>query len=123
MSDYGSTLSEFFGESLDKHLTPIVDKQACMDGPQQESVYESFPPVIELMDRVLQDWFRAMEPASREEVSRLFEEMKEVSVADFIGEMRARGMSSPFELLATFFRAPECPEEEVVEIIEPATET
>lgn len=122
MSDYGSTLSEFFGESLDKHLTPVVNKQACMDGPQQDGIYEAVVPVRDLVDRVLEDWFRSMEPASREEVRRLFEEMKDVSIADFIGEMRARGMSSPFELLATFFRAPECPEEEVVEIIEPATE-
>lgn len=122
MSDYGSSLSEFFGESLDKHLTPVVDKQACMDCPQQEDVQDVAALVVELLDRILQDWFRSMESDSRGEVRRLFDEMKDVSITDFIGEMRARGMSSPFELLATFFRAPECPEEEVIEIIEPATE-
>jgi hypothetical protein len=126
MDEYGS-VSESFEESLEKHLRPVVDKQACMDCPATENygmdVYDMSRDALEIVERVLQDWFRSMDDASREEVRRLFEEMREVSIADFIMAMRERGMASPFELLATFFKAPEeCPEDEVVEIIEPQAE-
>ena len=111
-----SKLTPLFRESLretiDKMATEKKAQCGC-GGPQpagdekKRSVDELMALINDVNQRLVSDWLYALDDGSREEVKRLFGELRNLSAAEFVLLMKSSGACCPWEFIGSMFSAEE----------------
>lgn len=119
-------------------MREVIDKMAsqekgacgcaspCMgDGDEKRrSVDEVLQLINDVNSRLVSDWLYALDDASREEVKRLFLELRNLSAAEFVLLMKSSGACCPWEFIGSMFATEDeeaSPQKEEIVIVEETT--
>ena len=109
-----SKLTPLFRESLRETIDKMAaeKKAQCGCGGPQPTGDEKKRSVDDLMvlfnevnTRLVADWLYALDDGSREEVKRLFGELRNLSAAEFVLLMKSSGACCPWEFIGSMFSA------------------
>ena len=113
-----SKLSPLFRDSLREAIDRIKSqkkeasekKVACepfggcgVQDAKGQSVSEVLSLINEVNTRLIADWLYALDDASREEVKRLFLEIRDLSAAEFVMLMKGSGACCPWQFIGSMF--------------------
>ena len=112
-------LSPLFRDSLREAIDRMApekkarteEKTACApcgsgvpSGDEKKQAVEELQSLIVQVDqRLVTDWLYALDEASREEVKRLFLELRDLSAAEFVLLMKSSGACCPWQFIGSMF--------------------
>lgn len=113
-----SKLSPLFRESLREVIDQIkagkAEKKSSCAGPcgcggnpvegKKTEVDDVMSLILEVDQRLIVDWLYALDDGSREEVKRLFTEMRDLSAAEFVLLMKKSGACCPWQFIGSMFK-------------------
>lgn len=122
-----SKLSPLFRQSLRDVIDKMASRQkeagcSCVGGDDKKLAVDEVLQLIQEVDsRLVSDWLYALDGASREEVKRLFQELRNLSAAEFVLLMKSSGACCPWEFIGSMFSAEDeqaSPQKEEIMIVE-----